>query len=65
MGEFFIMFIILIAIIVFMMMGTAEAEQLSPVRPKKDLHVTFADVRQERTFSKKTGKIKSDKIYKT
>lgn len=50
-------------VIISLMMGPGE--QLVPSKTKKNLHVTFADVRQERIFSKKTGKIKSDKISKT
>lgn len=36
-----------------------------PIKIKKRLKVTFADTRQERIFSKKTGKIKYDRIGKT
>ena len=78
MGEFFILFIIFIAIIVISMMlpigteslsnDTLSANTISTIqttnKPKISLHVTFAPVAQERTFSKKTGGIKQDKIVK-
>ena len=62
----FLFIVIMVAIAIAITTHTNPTVDVNePIKVKKHLKVTFADTRQERIFSKKTGKIKCDKIGKT
>lgn len=63
--EFVLIFLFIVIMVAITTHTNPTVDVNEPIKVKKHLKVTFADTRRERIFSKKTGKIKCDKIGKT